>query len=92
MTEEGRAFQREAEHEQRRNAFRRKETSNMEASTRIAAASGMGPELEEECQGLVCARLEGASSLRQVGVWKEGTDSIRCTEKSCTTKVFYLKK
>lgn len=92
MTEEGGAFQREAEHEQRRNAFKRKETSNMEASTRIAAASGMGPELEEECQGLVCARLEGASSLRQVGVWKEGTDSIRCTEKSCTTNVFYLKK
>lgn len=55
MTEEGgrekRAFQCEAEHEQRRNAFRRKETSNMEASIRIAAASSMGPELEEECQG-----------------------------------------
>lgn len=42
----------------------------MEASIRIAAASSMGPELEEECQGLVCAQLEGTSSLRQVGVWK----------------------
>lgn len=33
-------------------------------------ASGMWPELEEEYQDLVCARLEGASSLWQVGVWK----------------------
>lgn len=45
-------FQCEAEHEQRHNTFKRKETSNMEASIRTAAASGMGQELEEECQGV----------------------------------------